>query len=227
MVRAILLQGARGGCCRGHVGCRQLRAGCRRVWRVWRGHVGCCRQCQPLRWTAAQRWHKSSSGRRWPRGGGGWTVACTSPSEGGEEPRLNSNRKGVTEDSAHGLEQRACGCSLLLVSEAGTSSTKGAGGSRQVKFAVVNFAEGHFAEPPGFCVVPPTRAHSVCEKFAEDPEFGVGTFAVNFETQNSPREIKAPRNPPPLCTGPDLMQCIVGSCGCSPGGDALGRGHGV
>ena len=37
------------------------------------------------------------------------------------------------------------------------------------------------------CVLP------VCQKFAENPEFRVGNFAVNLK-----REIKVPRNPPPL-----------------------------
>ena len=41
---------------------------------------------------------------------------------------------------------------------------EGGGISRQVKFAVVNFAVGHFAGPRRFCVVPPPRVPSVyCE----------------------------------------------------------------
>ena len=77
---------------------------------------------------------------------------------------------------------------------------RGGGISRQVKFAVVNFTEGNFAEPPGFCVVPPARVHNVyclCKKFAENPEFRVGNFAVNLKRENFPRKIKVPRNPPP------------------------------
>ena len=37
----------------------------------------------------------------------------------------------------------------------------GGGISRQVTFAVVSYAVGNFAEPPGFCVVPPARVHNV------------------------------------------------------------------
>ena len=74
--------------------------------------------------------------------------------------------------------------------------TGGGGISRQVKFAVANFAVGNFTGPHGLSVVPPRQSPQcgllVCEKFAENPEFRVGNFAVNVK-----REIEMPRNPPP------------------------------
>ena len=52
----------------------------------------------------------------------------------------------------------------------------------------------------------PRCAPLVCEKFAENPEFCVGNFAVSLK-----REIKGPRPPPPPCTRtlPPLVQATV------------------
>ena len=66
-----------------------------------------------------------------------------------------------------------------------TTSGGGGGISRQIKFVVVNFAE-----PPGFCVVPPRQSPQwvllVCEKFAENPGFRVGVnFMVNLKRKIS------------------------------------------
>ena len=80
--------------------------------------------------------------------------------------------------------------------------------SRQVKVAVVNFAVGNSAEPPGFCVVPPRQSPQcvplVSQKFAEDPEFCVGNFAVNLKSEISHAKLKCHENPPP-----PVPQCLV------------------
>ena len=72
---------------------------------------------------------------------------------------------------------------------------------RQVRFAVVNFAVGNFAEPPGVRV-PPARQSTQCvllvsEKFAEKLEFRVGNFAVNLKRKISHAKLKCHGNPPP------------------------------
>ena len=48
--------------------------------------------------------------------------------------------------------------------------TGGGGVSRQVKLAVVNFAVGNFAEPPGLCVVPPLIALAPKQNLAQTLE---------------------------------------------------------
>ena len=82
-----------------------------------------------------------------------------------------------------------------------SSLTGGAKISRQVKFAVVNFAVGNFAEPPGFCVVPPARVPSVHRWCARNsrrtPEFRVGNFAVNLKREISHAKLKCHEIPLP------------------------------
>ena len=88
----------------------------------------------------------------------------------------------------------------------------GGGGACQVKFAVVNFAAGNFAEAPGCCVVnfaetprnvvvcralQTRRSSATCANFAEDPRFGVGNLAANLKRGISPTKLTAPGPPPP------------------------------
>ena len=72
---------------------------------------------------------------------------------------------------------------------------------RQVKFAVVNFAVGNFAEPPGLSGSCPHQSPQcvllVCEKLAENPEFRMGNFAVNLKREISHAKLKCHENPPP------------------------------
>ena len=77
----------------------------------------------------------------------------------------------------------------------------GGGVSRQVKFAVVNFAVGNFVEPPGFCVVPPARVHNLycwCARNSRSPEFCVGNFAVSLKREISHAKVECHEIPPPL-----------------------------
>ena len=82
---------------------------------------------------------------------------------------------------------------------------EGGGVSRKGKLAVVNFAVGNFAEPPGFCVSsppPPAPPESrVCtagmREIRREPGISRGKFRGQFETQNVPSESKVPRTPPP------------------------------
>ena len=80
----------------------------------------------------------------------------------------------------------------------------GGGMLRQPKFAVVNFAMGNFAEPPGLSGSCPRQSPQcvlVCTASVREihgqPGISRGKFRGQFETQNFPCEIKVPRNPPP------------------------------
>ena len=77
---------------------------------------------------------------------------------------------------------------------------QGGGGSRRVRFAVVNFAVGNFAEPLDFVWYPPpesTMCTASVREIRGEPGISRGKFRVQFETRNFPREIKVPRTPPP------------------------------
>ena len=68
----------------------------------------------------------------------------------------------------------------------------------------VNFAVGNFAEPHGLSGSCPRQSPQcvllVCEKFAENPEFRVGNFAVNLKREISHAKLKCHETPPPPCT---------------------------
>ena len=76
----------------------------------------------------------------------------------------------------------------------------GEGGGRilhQVKFAVVDFAVG---APWVEWIPPPAESQCVplvCEKFAENPEFRVGNFAVNLKREISHAKLKCHETPAP------------------------------
>ena len=80
--------------------------------------------------------------------------------------------------------------------------------SCQVKFAVVNFAVGNFAEPLDFVWYPPpespVRTASVGE-IRREPGISCGKFRGQFETRNFTREIKVPQPPPP----PPCTRCTA------------------
>ena len=117
-----------------------------------------------------------------------------------------------------------------------TQSVQGGGGSRQVKFAVVNFAAGKFAEAAGCCVanfadtprnVAVYRALqarwslATGANFAEDPRFRgfcVGNFAADSKREVSHTKLTAPEIPPPYLR----MGCMA----VSAGGGTTSRGGG-
>ena len=74
----------------------------------------------------------------------------------------------------------------------------GGGIFRQVKFAVINFEVGNFAEPPGFDVGNLLYVLLVCE-FTENPEFRMGNFTVNLKRGISHAKLKCHEPPPPPC----------------------------
>ena len=102
-----------------------------------------------------------------------------------------SGRGGGGEDSSMPVGTSRCTyhiLHLLMAGGGGTKRTGGGGVSRQVKFAVVNFTVGNFAEPPGLSVSPPARVHSVycwCARISETPEF-------RWEISRSIRNAKFP-----------------------------------
>ena len=65
---------------------------------------------------------------------------------------------------------------------------------RQVKFAVVNFAVGNFAEPHELSGSCPQCVLLVCEKFAENPEFRVGN-SIAFGKSTSQRIYREQHTP--------------------------------
>ena len=82
---------------------------------------------------------------------------------------------------------------------------QGGGIYRQVKFAVVNFAWEISRAPWILCGTPrqsPQCVLLVCEKFAENPEFRVGNFAVNLKREISHAKLKCPEIPPPSLYNP-------------------------
>ena len=61
----------------------------------------------------------------------------------------------------------------------------------------------------------PQCALLVCEKFAENPEFRVGNFAVNLKREISHANLKCHENPPPPPVHPCLPQCHTQSMPCA------------
>ena len=84
----------------------------------------------------------------------------------------------------------------------------------------------NFAEPPRIlCGTPrqsPQCVPLVCQKFAENPEFRVGNFAVNLKRETSHAKLKGHENPPLALAKIAVLQCVAAAKVAS---HSFGTGH--